>query len=269
MKPSTEKNQTIRRTRENARKELESRSMDERDEKPESLDRLWDADLEVLGELLDQLEEDGAMCLEELDGFLAALHCSPTLVAPTECLSEIVGDGFDNAEIFPNEDSVQLFLNLLMRHWNEVGTAFASQDFFIPLLLEDEEGKAYGNNWALGFMRGVDMRKDAWRELFEDEDKFARFVPILALVHELDPDPEMRSYEEPISDEQREELLAGVAASVTEIYRYFAPHRRREADFSAEPVPVRSEARKIGRNDPCYCGSGKKYKKCCGGLAVN
>ena len=28
------------------------------------------------------------------------------------------------------------------------------------------------------------------------------------------------------------------------------------------PAPVRSE--KIGRNDPCSCGSGKKYKKCCG-----
>ena len=28
------------------------------------------------------------------------------------------------------------------------------------------------------------------------------------------------------------------------------------------PQPVKSE--KIGRNDPCPCGSGKKFKKCCG-----
>ena len=28
--------------------------------------------------------------------------------------------------------------------------------------------------------------------------------------------------------------------------------------------PERREAPKIGRNDPCACGSGKKYKKCCG-----
>jgi len=28
------------------------------------------------------------------------------------------------------------------------------------------------------------------------------------------------------------------------------------------PKPIRSE--KVGRNDPCPCGSGKKYKKCCG-----
>lgn len=28
--------------------------------------------------------------------------------------------------------------------------------------------------------------------------------------------------------------------------------------------PIKSESEEIGRNDPCPCGSGKKYKKCCG-----
>jgi preprotein translocase subunit SecA len=32
---------------------------------------------------------------------------------------------------------------------------------------------------------------------------------------------------------------------------------------SAGPTPRPASAQKIGRNDPCYCGSGKKYKKCC------
>jgi uncharacterized protein YecA (UPF0149 family) len=33
-----------------------------------------------------------------------------------------------------------------------------------------------------------------------------------------------------------------------------------------EPVlaPILSGGPRIGRNDPCTCGSGKKYKKCCG-----
>ncbi len=33
---------------------------------------------------------------------------------------------------------------------------------------------------------------------------------------------------------------------------------------SSKPGPKRKSAQKIGRNDPCPCGSGKKYKKCCG-----
>jgi len=32
----------------------------------------------------------------------------------------------------------------------------------------------------------------------------------------------------------------------------------------AGPPPIRSESDRVGRNDPCPCGSGKKYKKCCG-----
>jgi len=35
-------------------------------------------------------------------------------------------------------------------------------------------------------------------------------------------------------------------------------------DGTLKKQPVRKSAAKVGRNDPCPCGSGKKYKKCCG-----
>ena len=40
----------------------------------------------------------------------------------------------------------------------------------------------------------------------------------------------------------------------------------RSAEVDIAPAPIRSGP-KIGRNDPCSCGSGKKYKNCCGTLA--
>jgi SEC-C domain-containing protein domain-containing protein len=44
----------------------------------------------------------------------------------------------------------------------------------------------------------------------------------------------------------------------------FSPEKRREIQKQyRDSVTVRNE-NKIGRNDPCPCGSGKKYKKCCG-----
>ncbi|HOW59919.1 MAG TPA: SEC-C metal-binding domain-containing protein, partial [Candidatus Omnitrophota bacterium] len=39
---------------------------------------------------------------------------------------------------------------------------------------------------------------------------------------------------------------------------------RNEAPDNRAPEPIRRAAEKVGRNDPCPCGSGKKYKKCCG-----
>jgi preprotein translocase subunit SecA len=41
------------------------------------------------------------------------------------------------------------------------------------------------------------------------------------------------------------------------------PEREMQAE-PPHPMPVRREGKKVGRNDPCPCGSGKKYKKCCG-----
>ncbi|NIQ01857.1 MAG: hypothetical protein GWM98_05475, partial [Nitrospinaceae bacterium] len=40
-------------------------------------------------------------------------------------------------------------------------------------------------------------------------------------------------------------------------------HRGDSAE-GAKPATVRREEKKVGRNDPCPCGSGKKYKKCHG-----
>jgi hypothetical protein len=78
-------------------------------------------------------------------------------------------------------------------------------------------------------------------------------------------DPEMRP--EPISPEKREDVIVHMAAGLMGAYRYFREGRRRNvaATFNSEP---RSTS-KVGRNEPCPCGSGKKYKKCCGGATVN
>ena len=46
----------------------------------------------------------------------------------------------------------------------------------------------------------------------------------------------------------------------------FAPARS-EAELAEEPQPFVREGQKVGRNDPCPCGSGKKYKQCCGKLS--
>ncbi len=63
-----------------------------------------------------------------------------------------------------------------------------------------------------------------------------------------------------------------VATSVDELEEAFQRRKRRELEQarmagSGEYQPVQQVVRsgdKVGRNDPCPCGSGKKYKKCCG-----
>ena len=107
------------------------------------------------------------------------------------------------------------------------------------------------------------MRRNSWSGLLEDEQRGGSLVPIMALAHENDPDPEMRPYKEPLSAELRDKLIAGLMVGVPAIYHYFAEDRKSEARRLASARTFRRDIPKVGRNDPCPCGSGKKFKHCC------
>ena len=225
---------------------------------------LTDAEYDRVAGVLDRFRSEHAMNLEQLDGFFAALICGPSSVHPSEYLPEIWGGDMADADAFPNQQELRDFLDLVMRHWNVVADTLQSGDVFLPLLLEDDHGVAHANDWAEGFMRGMALRREDWGELLDDEDHGGWVIPILALAHEHDPDPAMRPYQEPMDADRREQLIMGVATGVTAIYRYFEPHRQRLADLRGGRATFRRTVPKIGRNDPCSCGSGKKYKQCCG-----
>jgi uncharacterized protein len=111
---------------------------------------------------------------------------------------------------------------------------------------------------------GLIFKKEQWAALLADEEHGGWLVPIFALAHEHDPDPEMRPYKEAIGGEEREKLIVGAAAGVTRIYRYFEAQRLLEKQPLDHATTFRRTVPKIGRNDPCPCGSGKKFKQCCG-----
>ncbi|MEM0926075.1 MAG: SEC-C metal-binding domain-containing protein, partial [Planctomycetota bacterium] len=54
---------------------------------------------------------------------------------------------------------------------------------------------------------------------------------------------------------------ASVAETQTAHQQAAEASNQQQADVKAEPI--RNKGQKIGRNDPCPCGSGKKYKNCC------
>jgi uncharacterized protein len=151
-----------------------------------------------------------------------------------------------------------------MGHWNVIADTLQSDEVFLPLLLEDEDGITHANDWATGFQRGMELRKAEWAALLDNEEHGGLLVPILALAHENDPDPDMRPYKEQLSAERREKLIVGAAAGVTGIYHYFEAQRLVESHLFGSTGTVRRAMPKIGRNDPCPCGSGNKFKHCCG-----
>jgi uncharacterized protein len=228
---------------------------------------LSDAEFARLSQGLRDFGGKHAMNLETLDGFLAALVSGPDHVPQKEYLEEIWGDSVVNEDAFIAQPTLQDLVFLVLRHRDSIAHTLQSGDAFTPLLLEDEKGICRGNDWAIGFLRGMEMRRRGWSSLLDDEENGGSLVPILALAHEHDPDPELRSYTKPVDAEMREKLIVGAAAGVMRIYRYFQAQRLTHS--ISENITYRRIAPKVGRNDPCPCGSGKKFKQCCGAITLH
>ncbi len=223
---------------------------------------LTDVELDRFAEFLSR--SDQAMNIEEVDGFFAALIAGPEVVLPSEYLPEVFGGEMADACEFSGLKEANEILGLIMGHWNGIAATLHKGDVHLPILLEDGNGVFPGNDWARGFVRGMDMRSTGWAELLADEEQSGSVFPMLMLYHEHDEDPELRPG--PIGPEKREDIIVWMVAGVVRAYRYFRAHRQRATTpFSNEP---HRSAKKIARNDPCPCGSGRKYKRCCGGVTI-
>jgi uncharacterized protein len=227
---------------------------------------LNEAELDLLGNFLKSCKGGKAMNLEQLDGFFAALIAGPETVMPSEYSSEVFGGEMSDVCEFSSLEEANEIFGLMIRHWNTIAGALFNREVYVPLLLEDENGVAYGNDWARGFMRGMHMRHDGWAQLVNDEECCGCLIPIMMLCHEHDEDPKMRP--KPISPEKREDIIVHMAAGLLGTYRYFRRHQEAHGVSPFAPESGRTTS-KVGRNDPCRCGSGKKYKKCCGGTTVS
>jgi uncharacterized protein len=234
--------------------------------KPEPL---TDAELDRLNSVLARFGDKHSMNLEKLDGFLAALICGPDTILPSEYLPVIWGDDIVLENTFKAQPLLHDFLALIMRHWNVIADTLHSGEVYLPLLLEDENGISRANDWANGFLRGIELRKKDWAALLNDEQHGGWLVPIFALAHENSLDAVMRPYKEPVSAAMREKLIVGAAAGVRGIYRHFQTQRSAEHQSLGNISTFRRTTPKIGRNDPCPCGSGKKFKQCCGKITVH
>jgi len=181
---------------------------------------LTDAELDRLGDFLESCKGGKAMNVEQLDGFFAALIAGPEAVMPSEYNRELFGG---ETPEFSSLDEARDILGLLMRPWNTIASTLYRGEVYEPLLLEDANGVAHGNDWTRGFMRGMHMRHDGWAELVNDEEHGGCLIPMMMLCHEHDEDPAMRP--KPISPEQREKAIVHMAAGLLIAYQFFRPQR--------------------------------------------
>lgn len=238
---------------------------------------LSNAEIDEINDFLAHVDGGAIPDAEALDGFLVALACTIDMVMPSEYMDVLQEGATPDGDLaFDDMNEAQRFMELIMQHSDHVNTKLETStrslksnpksliecDLFEPLLLPDTNCDILGNRWANGFLHGTRLRQSQWQEIAHDEDHGGLMIPIWALAYENHPDPDMRPYSEPMSSERREELLAGLMASAIQLHRH--SHERRETEPVLRRRTFTRSAQKTGRNEPCPCGSGKKFKQCCG-----
>jgi len=213
--------------------------------------------------LLSESLPEGTMTMDELDGYLTAIACGPVTLAPSQWLYGIWGWPEEGA-VFQTKKEAEKIINLILRHMNGIiGTLMEAPETFAPMIHAmsypgDSREYLDAEFWAIGFMRGVLLCGADWQRLFDDPEAAESFLPLRLLGAEDLTEEEDALVVDP---SQRDELAKKLPAAIAAIYRFWLPYRKEGVESMA---PLRREQPKVGRNDPCPCGSGKKFKKCCG-----
>lgn len=209
--------------------------------------------------------------LSYIDGALAGILLSPEPIPREEWLEHLRA-GPDVR--FPDPTDGERFAALLCQRQSEIAAELIEGGLtFAPLYDCDEEGNPVWQLWLAGFLSALQMRLPAWTPLFEseDEDLSAAMIGLTTLIATL---PGLADQLPPGDlpddvDELLEQAPDMLPYFVETIYRrrnglerVIMDYDFEDGDWTFPDQPIR--VAKIGRNEPCPCGSGKKYKKCCG-----
>jgi len=217
--------------------------------------RLTEAELDRLEQFLNEPERpDDALPLDMAQGLLAAIASGPQPVPQDVWLAAIVGEDRE----FADDAEEREITTLLERFAADTAQQLNEGEGFDFILYGDEDGEDLGD-WAEGYLLGVELADPRWDELADEEDYDNMLFPFLALTGDA-KQMALEAGEEWMDEAEETTMLDEIR---TNIASHLLDVRQFWFDKSVPPT-VRREGPKIGRNDPCPCGSGKKYKNCHG-----
>lgn len=228
-----------------------------------------DTDLDRLQDLLNAIPAGHeGMGVAELDGYVAALIVCPEPVPPSEWLPGVWGKD----HVFGDTAEAEATVRAVMGHYNRIARELAHrpEDYAPVLGLDSNSGETLWEPWIDGFERAMRLRPDAWEEiaLSDDEEASASISMIVALNDFYCGRSELTEEAEDELDRLAPGMIPEFVVNLNAWTKSRQVGKRASgpagfpAGFGTRNPPA--HGRKVGRNEPCPCGSGRKYKRCCG-----
>ena len=151
-----------------------------------------------------------------------------------------------------------------MEHYNDVArTLIERPDRYGPLFAVDKRhNEILWEIWVAGFEKAAKLRPAAWQKLLTADHETAQAMSGLLSLADVD------RRDSRFTPEQLDALTAAaphqIGPWVVSLNEWRLANYAPAQNFQTPGSSFPTTASKVGRNDPCPCRSGKKYKKCCG-----
>lgn len=219
-----------------------------------------DSDLDRLDSLLSALpQESFPMTVSELDGYVTGILSCPDIIPPSEWLPQVWGE--TGSASFPDLAAANETISAVMAHYNAVASGLTAGLMVEPIYeIDPNSDETLWEPWVDGFSRALKLRPGSWNAVLESRNEEARTSLIFLMALQDIYEGTSRFSDEEIDeiDLQAPDLVPNCVAAILHATR---PELGAQAANSTQ-APDR--VKRPGRNDPCSCGSGRKYKKCCG-----
>src|SRR5258705_9931327 len=218
--------------------------------------------------LLSDDDLENAMDVSSLDGFLCASLSGPNVIMPSEWMRWV----WDNKEgkqspKFTSEKQAQRIFGLLMAHANGIAVTLTQfPQYYEPLFLErDIKGHTVSivDEWCGGYVKSIALAPLGWRPLVKAQPGWFEVIHLYGTESGWDRLKELVEANK-AADPRHQAFVDLIAPAARNIHAYWLARRAPAGDTTGDPRQPIHKATVPGRNDPCPCGSGKKFKHCHG-----
>lgn len=235
-------------------------------------------DFDTLMPLFQQNREtkaDGKFMPEFLHGFMFAIVITPALILPSAWQPALFGAEMPEFESAEEAETSMRGLLLFYNRLNEERLDGTLHSPFDAVDRMDMELAPMAKEWCRGFARATALRPECWLKREGSHyicDFTEAMTTILMLSDEKKAEEILTMSGRKNTRAEREKLLKGCLDNIPFAIDTLVNHAlEHDVEYYPDSMhePVRSI--KVGRNTPCPCGSGKKFKRCCGapGRAVH
>jgi uncharacterized protein len=160
--------------------------------------------------------------------------------------------------------TAEVMAAVVSHHRHIAATLMTAPEAYRPYLAGFSDVLAAAAQWAAGFQRGIYLHPEVHRLLAGDEEALTLLTVVFGLLRDEDVPEDLRSSSpfRDLSAEHRESMRRETVAMLPGLVLTLHGHMLDEADVG-DAAPYVSAGPKVGCNDPCPCGSGKKHKQCC------